>query len=358
MLVDVLPPSPIRFTPFLAVAPAFTAAFAGVRATAAVGVLAVGLQVFIDLEERPAHLNETVATAATITVTALVVLFAWLREQYSRRFDRAQSHALVAQRAVLRPLPDRVGRMEIASDYLAAESEAVMGGDLYAVARHRESTRLIIGDVRGKGLGAVGEAARVMGAFHAAANRAPSLAALASTLDGALCTVPEGTGDRRDGEEFVTALLIDVPDGPGPIGVVSCGHPGPVIVREGQPLLPPLPDPAPPLGLGCAPAHVRTGAFQPAPGDIVLLCTDGLLEARDGTGRFYPLVDRLRSWPGGGPRYLLSYLSADLLRHTGGSALNDDAALVALRPVPLPAARDLSHRRAHQVRREVHAETG
>lgn len=334
-------------------APAFTAAFAGARTIAGVGALAVGLQIFIDLEERPAHLNETVATGATLTVTALVVLFAWLREQYSRRFDRARSHALVAQQAVLRPLPDRVGRMEIASRYLAAESEAVMGGDLYAVARHGEGTRLIIGDVRGKGLGAVGEAALVTGAFHAAANRAPSLAALASTLDDALRAIPQGTGDRRDGEEFVTALLVDVPDGAGPVGVVSCGHPGPVVVRDGQPLVPQLPEPAPPLGLGCAAEHVRTGAFHTAPGDIVLLCTDGLLEARDSTGSFYPLVDRLRYWPGGDPGSLVSYLCADLLRHTGGSALNDDAALVALRPAPLPSSPDVPDRWGPHDRRAV-----
>ncbi|MEW2811203.1 SpoIIE family protein phosphatase [Streptomyces massasporeus] len=95
------------------------------------------------------------------------------------------------------------------------------------------------------------------------------------------------------------------------------------------------------------------GAFHTAPGDIVLLCTDGLLEARDSTGSFYPLVDRLRYWPGGDPGSLVSYLCADLLRHTGGSALNDDAALVALRPAPLPSSPDVPDRWGPHDRRAV-----
>ncbi len=336
VLADLLTPPSIRFTPFLAAAPAVTASFAGARTTAGVGALAVASQIATDHAEAPAHLNETVATIALLAVSVFVALFARLREHYGRRYDQARSLALTAQNAVLRPLPLRLGRIEIASVYLAAEAEAVIGGDLYAAARTATGTRLMIGDVRGKGLGAIGEAALVMGAFHAAAHQTPSLDGLVSTLDGALAAAPDHADTPRagHGEEFVTALLLDVPDRAGPIGVASCGHPPPVVVRHGRPFVPPLPDAAPPLGLGLASAHVRTGSIPWMPGDIVLLCTDGVLEARDGSGRFYPLTERIRSWPGGDPRSLVAYLRTDLLRHTGGGALNDDAALVAFRRVP------------------------
>jgi serine phosphatase RsbU (regulator of sigma subunit) len=315
------------------VAPAVTASFARAGLTGGIGVLAVLAEIATDLEEKPPYGSGTVATVALVAVSLVVVLFAHIRERYSARCSQAQSLALAAQKAVLRPLPDRLGRIEIASVYLAAEAEAVMGGDLYAAARSGNSTRLLIGDVRGKGMNAVGEAALVLGAFHATAHRTPSLDELVATLDGALVAAPAPADSPRNGEEFVTALLLDVPDQDEPIRVALCGHPSPVVVRDGRAVYPALPEAAPPLGLGIASAHLRIGTVSWAPGDIVLLCTDGVLEARDRSGRFYPLADRIGAWPGGDPCSLVSFLRGDLLRFTGGRAL-DDAALVAFRRVP------------------------
>ncbi|MFF6984685.1 PP2C family protein-serine/threonine phosphatase [Streptomyces sp. NPDC008343] len=330
VLADLSTPSDIRFTPLLVVAPTITASFAGAWLTAGVSVLAVAAELVTDLTERPPHLNETVATASLIAVSAFVVVFAHLRLQYSRRYDRAQSHALAAQQAVLRPLPTRLGNLEIASVYLPAEADAVVGGDLYAAARTDKGSRLLIGDVRGKGLSAVGEAALVLGAFHATAHRAHALVDLVSALDGALGGIPGRSCTDGDDEHFVTALLLEVPDDAGPITATSCGHPPPILVRDGQPVIATLPEAAPPLGLQLAPNLVQTGSVAWMPDDIVLLCTDGVLEARDHMGRFYPLLDRIRTWSGGTPESLISHLHTDLLRYTGGG-LNDDTALVAFR---------------------------
>ncbi|MFD7436099.1 PP2C family protein-serine/threonine phosphatase [Streptomyces sp. NPDC059861] len=329
-LVDVLTPPQVRLSPFLVVAPAITASFAGARLTAAVAALALGAEVAVDMTQGPPALNQSVATLALAAVSAVVVFFAYLRDQYARHYRHARSLALTAQKAVLRPLPERAGPLHIASVYLAAEAEAVIGGDLYAAARRPHSTRLMIGDVRGKGLDAVGEAALVLGAFHATAHREPGLPTLAAAVDGALAATPR-TPDRAAGEDFVTALLLDVPDDAGPISCLSCGHPPPLVIRDGHPVEPALPDPAPPLGLGLATAYGRTGSFPLGPDDVVLLCTDGVLEARDRAGAFYPLPDRIRTWPRGDPQSLVSFLRADLLHYTGGGNLGDDAALVAFR---------------------------
>ncbi|MFQ3561871.1 PP2C family protein-serine/threonine phosphatase [Streptomyces gramineus] len=333
VVADVATPSDINLSPLLAVAPAITASFARAGLTAAIGALAVLAEIVTDLEERPPYGSATVATVALVAVSVLVVLFAHVRERYSTRCSRAQSLALTAQKAVLRPLPARLGKIEIASVYLAADAEAVMGGDLYAAARTGDSTRLLIGDVRGKGMNAVGEAALVLGAFHATAHRTPSLNELVDTLDGALTAAPQPADVPRDGEEFVTALLVDVPDRGKSIRVALCGHPPPVVVRAGRAIAPALPEASPPLGLGIVSALGPIGTVSWAPNDIVLLCTDGVLEARNRAGRFYPLAERIGSWPGGGPGSLVSFLHADLLRFTGGRA-SDDAALVAFRRIP------------------------
>lgn len=93
---------------------------------------------------------------------------------------------------------------------------------------------------------------------------------------------------------------------------------------------------APPLGVGAltddGPAE---DLFTFRAGDMLLLYTDGVTEARDGSGRFYPLAERLVSWPGAGPGPLVEWLCADLLRHAGGH-LGDDAAMVAVECLPCP----------------------
>jgi Stage II sporulation protein E (SpoIIE) len=56
---------------------------------------------------------------------------------------------------------------------------------------------------------------------------------------------------------------------------------------------------------------------------------DGVIEARDRSGAFYPLVDRLAAWKGTGPDALVEHLHTDLLRYAGGH-LDDDAVLIAI----------------------------
>ena len=63
--------------------------------------------------------------------------------------------AAVAQRAVLPTPPARLGDLHIDARYVPAESEALIGGDLYVVQSTPYGIRVMVGDVRGKGLGAV-----------------------------------------------------------------------------------------------------------------------------------------------------------------------------------------------------------
>jgi serine phosphatase RsbU (regulator of sigma subunit) len=233
---------------------------------------------------------------------------------------------------VLRPLRERMGPLRIASVYLAAAAEAQIGGDLYAAARTAHGTRLIIGDVRGKGLAAVGEAALVLGAFRAAAHQAGGLAGLVSHLDGAVAAdldAAESAEERTEG--FTTAALLDLPDEEEIVRIVNCGHPPPLLLSGGRAVPLEVAQPAPPLGLASLVdgAPVAQG-FGFAAGDVLLLYTDGVLEARDRTGAFYPLAERVAGWPGLGPEALLERLCADLLAHAAGSTLGDDAAMVAI----------------------------
>jgi serine phosphatase RsbU (regulator of sigma subunit) len=236
-----------------------------------------------------------------------------------------------AQRVVLPPLPGRIGPLRVASLYLAAEAEAQIGGDLYAAARTASGTRLIVGDVQGKGMTAVNDAALLLGAFRVAAHRPASLGELVAYLDRSVCwdlMEPGETGCY--GETFITATVLDIPDRDGGVQMIACGHPPPLVLRNGPPATMDTLHPAPPLGLGEL-THPRyhVDSFPFEAGDLLLLYTDGVTEARDSTGTFYPLAERITGWMENDPDAFLDRLRRDLLHHVSGH-LNDDAAMIVI----------------------------
>ncbi|APU43609.1 MULTISPECIES: PP2C family protein-serine/threonine phosphatase [unclassified Streptomyces] len=330
-VVDVLAPPEVHLGPFLAAAPAMTASFAGPRMTGFVGVVAVLAQVVVSTARTSlADLNHTFQIIALVMISVFVTFFAHLREVHEKEMVQLRTVAETAQQVVLRPLRDRVGPLGVASVYLAAAAEAQIGGDLYAAARTATGTRLIIGDVRGKGLEAVGDAALVLGAFRASAHQEAGLAGLVDYLEAAVSAELDGGGD--EGESFVTAAVLEIPDDEPVVRLVSCGHPPPLVLRrDGAVVGLDVARSAPPLGLaGLVASTVTAQTFLFGPGDVLLLYTDGVLEARDRTGAFYPLSDRVAGCTGMRPQALLDHVCADLLAHATGNTLGDDAAMVAV----------------------------
>lgn len=336
-LIDVNTPTTIHLGPFLVAAPAITASFAGAGVTGAVGVLAVGAQVVIgELHGGLLTPNHQAQIAALVVISVLVTVFRYLRDRRERQLHQVRSVAAAAQEVLLRPLPHRAGPLRIASTYLAAEAEAQIGGDLYAAVPAPGATRLVVGDVRGKGMAAVGEAAVLVGAFRGAAYRNLSLPAVAAHLGNSVywnTTQLDGAGPES-AESFVTALVVDVHNDSPFIELVNCGHPPPLLLRNGAVQVLEVAEPALPLGL-TAPSEgdFRVERFGFSPGDLLLLYTDGVIEARDRTGTFYPLIDRLRSWNETDPTALVRRLQHDLLRYAGGT-LGDDAAVIAIAAPP------------------------
>ena len=212
--------------------------------------------------------------------------------QQDQQFANVTSVAEAAQRAVLRPLPEQLGPLKLGVVYLAAAAEARVGGDLYEVTPHRDhGIRLIIGDVRGKGLGAVEVAADIIGRFREVAHSVGTLNEVAYRLDAGL--------SRRWGqyEEFVTALLAEIDPDRGKLTILNCGHPPPILIspEDGVTVLE-VRAPAPPLGLltlGSDAGAKEVFTFKP--NDQLLLYTDGVTEARDASREFYPLDERVKA---------------------------------------------------------------
>ncbi|MFI9271459.1 PP2C family protein-serine/threonine phosphatase [Kitasatospora sp. NPDC052896] len=330
---DVFSPVDVHLGPLLVIAPAITASFAGPRLTGVIGFLAVLGQAFVGFHYGMLVSRTVVVQLIALAVlSALIVFFCAVRERHKRQLAQVRSVAEAAQHVLLWPLPDRIGPLWIACLYIAAEDEAQIGGDLYAATRTDRGALVLIGDVRGKGLAAIGEAALVLGAFREAAHQQATLPALAASLDSSVrrytaeSVDAEGDADER----FVTALLVRIPDEGGVTQLTSCGHLPPLLLSPGHVVTVPSIHPAPPLGVGeMGAAGYTLDMFSFEVGDTLLLFTDGVVEARDRNGEFYPFAERAAQWSECPPETLLHHVRRDLLAHAGGR-LGDDAALIAI----------------------------
>jgi serine phosphatase RsbU (regulator of sigma subunit) len=271
----------------------------------------------------------TTRASAIAVVSVLGSLAVIIRERQERVLRQTRMVADAVQRVLARPIPDRIGPMRAAVHYSAAHAYAKIGGDLYEVLQTRYGVRAVVGDVQGKGLDAVETAAAMLGAFREAAHEEPAFDQLARRLADPLDRMP-----GRNGEAFVTAVLMGV--GSEAIAeVVNCGHPSPLLLRNTEtPRGLDPPERVPPLGV-LPPDQVRPPVLSVPlrPGDRILLYTDGVIEARDPAGNFYPLAERLRWQVRDEPREILRRLNRDVLRHVG-RRLDDDAAMVLLEYAP------------------------
>ncbi|MFF2011075.1 PP2C family protein-serine/threonine phosphatase [Streptomyces sp. NPDC058195] len=207
-----------------------------------------------------------------------------------------------------------------------------MGGDFYEALETDHGVRLVIGDVRGKGLPAVGTAATIASCFREAAYDEPDLARLAHRLDISMSRYAALLPTDRT-ELFATALLVEIPGEEAVARIVNCGHPLPLLLRAGTVREVAPTAPSPPINMGeLLGEDYRIDTVPFAAGDQLLLYTDGITETRDQTGAFFPLVEHAEQWDADSPSRLLGQLHTDLVHYSRGR-LDDDIAAIAVRAV-------------------------
>ncbi|MFX0593117.1 PP2C family protein-serine/threonine phosphatase [Melissospora conviva] len=317
LMIDIADGSEGRYTPLMLVAPMLAAALAHWRTVVASGVVALAAIVACLFVQDRVNVTDGVTMAGILLATGVSALVAHLYQRQSEHLAELSKLASVAQQAVLRPIGPQVGGLAVAARYISSTATAQIGGDLYEAIDTPFGARMIIGDVRGKGLDAVRLASIVLGSYRHVAFERADLRAIVADLDRA---VARNVGD----EDFVTAALLE--ERGGTLTIVNCGHPAPLLLRRGQviPLDPPAP--APPLGFMPV-ARPRVERLEP--GDRLLLFTDGLGEARR-EGEFFPIAERAWRLLGHGTvADGLASLEAALVEWVQGH-LDDDIALVLL----------------------------
>ncbi|WP_240203501.1 PP2C family protein-serine/threonine phosphatase [Streptomyces actuosus] len=335
LVIELTPAHFIYTGPFLTAIPALAAVTLGPGGTAAAAGLALAISVTTATHNDAwgtlqVYTNflalALVSTASFITSTAM-------QTRRRRELDQVRRIAVAAQDVVLRPVPARLGPVRAASLGLAAGTGAQVGGDLYEAVQTRYGVRMIVGDVRGKGLVAVRAVAVAVGAFREAVHYESELVEVMNRCSAALRreVVVQGAFDEEVRMEgFTTVLIAQIPDEPV-VQLVNRGHPPPLLLHEGKatPLMPT--SPLPPVGL----EDLATGpppkseSYPFLPGDRLLLYTDGVIEARDPAGEFFDLpkaVEGMGSDPV--PPEFLEQLHRALLRHTQGDLADDVAMLL------------------------------
>jgi phosphoserine phosphatase RsbU/P len=304
----------------LAAGPLLACARCGGRATALVAVYAIALcAIAAALAGVTGRTLDSYRFFMVVVAGVVAVFVSVIRSRREGALIRINDRV---QRAILRPLPAEFGGVAFASHYQSATKQALIGGDLYDIAMTQHGPRLIIGDVKGKGLDAVGRCAAVLAVFRELAVTEPDLVDLAIKMDARI-------SQDMEIEDFVTVVLADF--GPGEVRIVNCGHHPPAKVAADAAelqLMAPV-QPAPPLGLHPRPARQD---ITLRPGDRLLFYTDGLVETRDHKGRFFEL----------GPQVAAALAEPDLdaaIRHLvwlllkhAGRRLADDVLLVLSEP--------------------------
>jgi hypothetical protein len=351
LMIDLVTGPGIRIGGLMVGVPALWAVFLGPLRLLLVALVTQGSVVVSIMENGQLHTENFPVTLATVVlISATSVVVAAVRQRRERELAQSRWVTATTQRTLLKPLPDRVGPVRVWSTYLAADKESAVGGDVYAALPTADGgARILVGDSEGKGLSAIELGSALVRAFQRATRTGVPMAGLPGRLDSslreditdiALATARPAPARPVTGwaaapptpalEGFVTAVAADIsPDGET-LCVVDLGHPVPLLIHRGEVTALDRQEPALPLGLGDLAQDTHTvGTYRMEVGDILLLYTDGVIEARNAAGEFYPLAERLRQWTSRGCEELLTAITQDLARHLAAPRA-DDVAMVAV----------------------------
>jgi serine phosphatase RsbU (regulator of sigma subunit) len=164
-----------------------------------------------------------------------------------------------------------------------------IGGDAYDYAINENGIlHFAVFDAMGHGLAAAGVAAFAIAAYRNSRRRGSAPAAMYAEIDAAVF-------EQYPKSRFVTGLIAELDVASGRLRWISAGHPAPLLLRSGRLIKMLEAPPSPPLGTQLAPAPPVAGEESLEPGDMVLLYTDGLTEARRPDGELFT-VERLAAF--------------------------------------------------------------
>jgi len=279
-----------------------------------VGVLAVSVSGDAVVD----HLRALASLAGEVLVT---------KSPYGDRITRtrrSKDMTLAAELrwAMLPPLTFASPRIDISG---ILEPAYDIAGDTFDYAVNGDLAHFALFDAMGHGLEASRIANLAVGSYRNSRRRDAGLAETLLAMDRVVSTE---IGEHR----FVTAQLGTLDLNTGVLRLLNAGHPPPLLLR-GRADAGDVPcDPCLPVGLGAVPTSRTELSLQPD--DVVVLYTDGVVEARDERGQFFGrprlMASIEASMRAGHPRPETLRIVTQHLMEFRSSELDDDASLVLL----------------------------
>ena len=221
--------------------------------------------------------------------------------------------------------PEQLPQFELFEVAADAKTSRQIGGDYYdVVALDEDRTLFAIADVSGKGVPAALVMANVQAALNVLAHMDLPLTLLMERINSLVCM-------NTEPGVFVTMFVAILNHRNRSMEYVNAGHNPPLLwqaddivqLSTGGVLTGVLDDP-PPYKLGVA-------TF--APGDVLVMYTDGVTEARNKTGEFGVggLVDTVNSARTHHADEIIDTILSEIRQYTGTDALDDDTSLVVVK---------------------------
>lgn len=251
-----------------------------------------------------------------------------LRRELEQALERERHFSLLLQRALLPAVPDMGSDYEVAAEYVSSAVGGEIGGDFYDVFRiDHNRAGILVGDVSGKGIEAAAAAAATRSTVHALVHQTASPSQALAKTNEVMCLQP------AEPNTFVTAFLALVSLRTGRLTYASAGHPPPVMRRADGSLEM--------LHLGqTALAIVKDQRFDEhcsrfGRGDMLVLYTDGISEARRGARLFGTWgIKRTLLACSNSPARQVARTLLDAAADWARGALRDDAVVVVIRRNP------------------------
>jgi phosphoserine phosphatase RsbU/P len=221
------------------------------------------------------HRRTMVTLAAQV---AIAIENARLYEEIARQERRLERDLALARELQMRLLPQtlpKVKHLDLAARFSPARA---IGGDLYDFIPYSLSRlAMVVGDVSGKGAPAAIYAALVSGILRSHAPIEPGPAEMLSAVNLSLA-------ERRIEAQFVSLIYAVWDDEHRTLLVANSGLPRPVLVRDGKTSV--IEATGLPLGLFDDVSYDEF-RFDMRPGDIFVMFSDGILDARNRRGELF-----------------------------------------------------------------------
>ena len=214
-----------------------------------------------------------------------------------------------------------------AGDYYDLMPLTALEGPEFPRDRHPDIWGLVLADVSGHGAAAAMEAVQLDAILRTYKGDEPPMGPA-----GAVNYANRYFFSRRQRRHFLTAFAATYRPDAGELRYVSAGH-LPALVRQGDTVRQIGRDADGGIPMGILREHRWENSWIPfGPGDLLVVYTDGIIEARDRQGRMFG-IERLTDLVGVGstdPHDLMGRVKLALFEHQDGETGTDDQTLIVV----------------------------